>query len=607
MRFTNGFLTAFLWFLCASFSGLLHATQNLLWITSDNAYAPLSDEWNTLGLTAPPGSSKQPIISADGTTLAFVSNAIHYNGEVRFTVDSSERVSLFDSLFVVDLKKDNHIIVAESPTEDRLSYRNSSPDLPRHGDNLVFTSTANQLSDTDQDRCELIIGTSYDCDEPRDIYLTNPTLQEHTNLSPILDLDSWESLYAGHPAESTPAISLDAKSIVFHTENGQLAGLENKIDDIVLYDVNEERWQIISRTDEGQSLGSSFNPKISSYGEQVLFASKSDATIPIYPPPPYSGDELYLFDRKLNRLIYAAVNENNAPIQAVSYDISPQGEHVIYSSYDCQLTCFFIHHWPSNSVIRIDAIKEDHLIDELVFAPDNRHILYTLASVTDDKEESDIILYDRLTDQHQQLATGSSPSIDDRALQLAFSSRADHPELGDQNGVEDIFLLTRNDIDPDGSLISEYYHEGLNHYFLTGFPGEKRFVDQGGAGKWRRTELSFKAWLTAETAPLEAVPVCRFYGTRGVGPNSHFYTAHAKECEAVQKDPGWTLETTTAFYILQPVTGKCPDNTDPVFRYYNGRAKYKDSNHRYTLYPEIPPDMENSGWIYEGIVMCAPR
>ncbi len=606
MRYATGLLTAFLVFIVSHFPTMLYAAE-IQWITADNAFAPPSPEWQNLGLNTPSGSSKQPVISADGTTLAFVSNAIHYNGETRFTVDAGERVNLFDSLFVIDLNKNSHTIIAESPTEPRLSYDNSAPDLSRHGDNLVFASTANQLSVDDQDRCELIVGTRYDCDESSDIYLSGPAQQSPTLLSPVIDLDDWESRYDDHPAERTPAISLDANRIVFHSENGQLAGLDTRIDDIVLYDLTEDTWQIISQTDEGQSLGSSFNPKISSYGEQVLFASNSDVIILIYPPPPDDGDQLHLYDRRQNRLIYVAENERNVPVQAVSYDISPQGEHVVYSSYDCNLTCFFIHHWPSNSVIRIDTLKEGHLVDELVFAPDNRHILYTLASVTDEKEESDIILYDRVTDQHRQLATGSSPSIDDRALQIAFSSRADYPELGDQNGVEDIFLLTRTDIDPNGSLISEYYHEGLNHYFLTGFPGEKRFVDQGGAGKWRRTELSYKAWLTAETAPPEAVPVCRFYGTRGIGPNSHFYTAHTKECEAVQKDPGWTLETTTAFYILQPTAGKCPNNTDPVFRYYNGRAKYKDSNHRYTLYPEIRPDMEANGWIFEGIVMCAPK
>ena len=48
-----------------------------------------------------------------------------------------------------------------------------------------------------------------------------------------------------------------------------------------------------------------------------------------------------------------------------------------------------------------------------------------------------------------------------------------------------------------------------------------------------------------------AVPVCRFFGTPNVGPNSHFYTADSAECAKVKQNPDWTFEA-IAFYIEVP-------------------------------------------------------
>ena len=158
--------------------------------------------------------------------------------------------------------------------------------------------------------------------------------------------------------------------------------------------------------------------------------------------------------------------------------------------------------------------------------------------------------------------------------------------------------------EPTGTAI-EWYNAALGHYFVTSGPEEIRSVDSGGAGPgWVRTGGEFGTYLRAGDAPGLS-PVCRFYGTPGRGPNSHFYTPNATECELVKRDPGWTYEG-VAFYIQEAVNGQCPAGTTPVYRSYNGAAARNDSNHRYTVDATVFAKSTSFGYLPEGVAMCAP-
>ncbi len=153
--------------------------------------------------------------------------------------------------------------------------------------------------------------------------------------------------------------------------------------------------------------------------------------------------------------------------------------------------------------------------------------------------------------------------------------------------------------------VVEFFHATLNHYFITASAAEASFIDQGGAGAgWVRTGKTFAAYASADAAPAGALPVCRFYGTPGKGPNSHFYTANAAECEGVKADPGWTYEG-LAFYVAVPAGGQCASGTEPVYRNYNQRWQQNDSNHRYTTDQAVYNQMTAAGWSAEGVVFCA--
>jgi serine protease len=154
--------------------------------------------------------------------------------------------------------------------------------------------------------------------------------------------------------------------------------------------------------------------------------------------------------------------------------------------------------------------------------------------------------------------------------------------------------------------VVEYYNTGLQHYFITAVAAEMAMIEAGGAGPgWQRTGYGFRAYLPENGVAIGALPVCRFYGTPGRGPNSHFYTVNAAECAIVKKDPGWTLEG-TAFYLSAPVNGQCEAGEQAVYRVYNNRFAQNDSNHRYTTDPNLYAQMQAQGWLAEGVVFCGP-
>ncbi|MBI3150458.1 MAG: right-handed parallel beta-helix repeat-containing protein [Betaproteobacteria bacterium] len=157
---------------------------------------------------------------------------------------------------------------------------------------------------------------------------------------------------------------------------------------------------------------------------------------------------------------------------------------------------------------------------------------------------------------------------------------------------------------PGRFTVWEFHNSIIQHYFIAASEAEAAGIDQGAAGPgWSRTGQSFLAYpLNSEVAGLS--PVCRFYGTPGIGPNSHFYTANAGECEWLKTNPGLLYEG-LAFRIATPSGASCANGGAPVYRLYNGRWRENDSNHRYTTDAALYTAMQAQGWTGEGVVFCA--
>ena len=168
-------------------------------------------------------------------------------------------------------------------------------------------------------------------------------------------------------------------------------------------------------------------------------------------------------------------------------------------------------------------------------------------------------------------------------------------------GLALAWCVAASAVEPTGTSV-EYFNTTLRHYFMTASPEDRAIVEAGGAGPgWVRTGGQFGVFRNAGDAPnLSAV--CRFYAP---GPNSHFYTANAADCETVKGWGGWSYEG-IAFYIEQPTNGQCPGGTTPVYRSYNNGYERNDSNHRFTVDPTVAAKSALSGYSPEGVVMCAP-
>ena len=167
----------------------------------------------------------------------------------------------------------------------------------------------------------------------------------------------------------------------------------------------------------------------------------------------------------------------------------------------------------------------------------------------------------------------------------------------------DVATIYRRGSYVSGTTVVEFYHAGLDNYFITADPIEQAMVDSGAVGAWGRTGFNFKAGGSS--------PVCRFYGN-ALGPNSHFYTADENECAGLIAiyNPiakSWKLESYD-FATTPPVNRNCPSGLVPVYRAYNnGFTKGIDSNHRITSNLAAYQQTVARGWAGEDVVMCAPQ
>ena len=109
-------------------------------------------------------------------------------------------------------------------------------------------------------------------------------------------------------------------------------------------------------------------------------------------------------------------------------------------------------------------------------------------------------------------------------------------------------------------MVIEFYNPSLDHYFITAEPAEAAMLDQGiVVPGWQRTGFEFKSWAPGSASGIAA---CRFFGTPGRGPNSHFFTLDANECAIVRANPDWTFEG-LAFQALPIELTICPARRAP--------------------------------------------
>ncbi|HSV20140.1 MAG TPA: hypothetical protein VLR71_17120 [Casimicrobiaceae bacterium] len=174
-------------------------------------------------------------------------------------------------------------------------------------------------------------------------------------------------------------------------------------------------------------------------------------------------------------------------------------------------------------------------------------------------------------------------------------------------GLDDhkAFYVDSAAANPAGEVVDtiEFYNAALDHYFITAFADEAAMLDAGlQVPGWTRTGHAFHSWKSGTGPGNEA---CRFFGTPGRGPNSHFYTVSSAECEAVRANADWTFEA-FAFRAVEPLSTGCASEYTTVTRLYNN-GMGGQANHRYLTDPAAISATVARGWSVEGPVFCVPR
>lgn len=184
-------------------------------------------------------------------------------------------------------------------------------------------------------------------------------------------------------------------------------------------------------------------------------------------------------------------------------------------------------------------------------------------------------------------------------------------QVDEHRATQTLFTVVAVKALPPGrpSVVVEYFHADLRHYFNTLLDAEVAALDAGVFAGWQRSVGAFIAYPSKADAPADAVPVCRFFSSKFT---SHFYTADPAECAFVVDNwpDVWQLETTSAFYVSVPdrQTGQCPTGQQPVYRLFNNLPS---PNHRYVTDLKLRNTMVGSGWIAEGygpnaVMFCTP-
>jgi Repeat of unknown function (DUF5648) len=155
------------------------------------------------------------------------------------------------------------------------------------------------------------------------------------------------------------------------------------------------------------------------------------------------------------------------------------------------------------------------------------------------------------------------------------------------------------------ATVVEYYHRGLDAYFITARANEQAALDTL-TNDFTRTGAQFTA--TSASAPsFGQTRICRFYiSLASPSVSSHFY-GNETECDTLRAaaPAGFSYEG-FEFATALPINQSCPQNAPvPIYRSFRFAQHGRTPNHRYSTSRAVYDAMNASGWTPEGIAFCA--
>lgn len=162
----------------------------------------------------------------------------------------------------------------------------------------------------------------------------------------------------------------------------------------------------------------------------------------------------------------------------------------------------------------------------------------------------------------------------------------------------------------------EYYHAGLNYYFMTSRETDILLLDS--RPDWTRTNNSFDV-LRYHIPGVTTIN--RYYFdriARNQTRGTHFYTLEDSEKEGLNalnplnaQLPGMPYNEGIDSYAFLPlvsgVGGRCAAGQRPVYRVFRGQTGFPDDpNHRFTTDLNLYNAHVAQGWDGEGVKLCVP-
>jgi Tol biopolymer transport system component len=332
-----------------------------------------------LGGAAPDGDSTDPVVSGDGTVVAFESNASNLvAGDTNGVPD----------IFVRDRVSGRTTRVSVASDGAEGNGASSSPSISADGRFVAFASEATALVPGDHNRTE-------------DVFVHDRRTGRTTKVSVASD---------GRPANGpsfSPRISADGRFVAFASEATNLvAGDTNGATDIFVHDRETGRTTRVSVASNGaQSDSDCFAPSISGDGRFVAFTTDAGNLVP---GDTNQASDVFVHDRQTGRTVLVSVAVDGRPSSRGSFmpSLSADGRSVAFVTDGALL-------------------PDDRNNTEDVYVADLWRSSMRRASVASDGSEAD--------------GPSMGPTMSADGVIVAFESLADNLVLADSNGAEDVF------------------------------------------------------------------------------------------------------------------------------------------------------------------------
>lgn len=267
------------------------------------------------------GTSYDPAISGNGRFVAFTSMAdnlaVKGDNNGRSDVFVHDRTTL----------KTNRVSISSKLKEGNGS--SYSPSISMDGRMVTFVSQANNLVRRDTNR------------RP-DVFVYNRSTRKTIRVSIAGDGTQ------ANGESSAPMISPDGGFVAFHSNASNLVEDDtNNRSDVFVHDLSSGETTRVSRGMAGsEANGDSFIPAISGDGRYVAFQSAASNLVPgdtNGAPDPYSGIDVFRYDRQTNQTERVSVGDNGEQANGPSNDpgddpsISDDGRWVCFASFASNL------------------------------------------------------------------------------------------------------------------------------------------------------------------------------------------------------------------------------------------------------------------------------